>query len=58
MTIMCRQRSIRRKIRPRDQSQLQIRKSKLSRPLPNTLRQSLDLIHDWRNTSDSHGNIL
>ena len=43
--MLCRQRCIRRKICPRDQSLLQVRKSKLSQPLPNTLRQLLDMIH-------------
>ena len=33
MILVCRQRSIRRKICPRDQSLLQERKSKLSQPL-------------------------
>ena len=45
---MCRQRSIRRKICPRDQSLLQVRKSKLSQPLQNFLRQSQVLIHNGR----------
>ena len=58
MTIVCRQRSIRQKICVRDQSQLQIRKSKLSQPLPNTLRQSLYLIYNRRKISNSQSNIF
>ena len=41
---------------PHDQRQLQIRKSKLSQPLPNTLRQSLDQIHNKNKTSNSKQN--
>ena len=48
MTIVCRQRSIRRKISLRDQNQLHIRKSKLSQPLQCLLRQSLALFHNKR----------
>ena len=44
--------SMRRKIFPRDQSLLQIRKSKLSQP-QYTLRQSLGLIHNRRKVSNS-----
>ena len=58
MTIVCRQRCIRRDICPRDQSQLQTRKSKLSQPLQYTLRQALVLIHNWRNISNSHSSIF
>ena len=52
-TIVYRQRSMRQKVCPRDQSRLQIRKSKLSQPLQYTLRQSLVLIHSWRKVSTS-----
>ena len=34
--------------------QLQTRRSKLSQPLPNTLRQPLDLIHNRHKISNSH----
>ena len=44
MTIMCRQRRIREKICPHEQSQLQTRKSKLNQPLR-------------RKTSNSHSNV-
>ena len=52
MTIACRQRGIRRDTCPRDQSLLEIRKSKLSQPLQYTLRQSLVLIHKWSKVSN------
>ena len=58
MIVVCRQRSIRREIGPRDQSQLQIRKSKLSQPLQETLRRSLVLFHNRRKVSNSHSNII
>ena len=58
MTIVIRQRSIRRKICPRDQSLLEILKSKLSQPLQYTLRHSLLLIRNMRKVSDSHFNIV
>ena len=45
MTVVCRQRIIRRKICPRDQSLRQVRdQCKLSQPLQYTLRPSLVLI--------------
>ena len=54
MTIVCRQRSIRREICPRGQSLLQIRKSKLSQPLQHILRPSLALIHNRRKSNNFH----
>ena len=53
MAVVCRQRSIRRRIYPRDQSLLQVHRSKLSQPLQYRLRPSLALIHVRRKVSDS-----
>ena len=58
MVVVCRQRSIRRKICPRDQSLLQTRKSNLSQPLQYTLRQSLVLTRNTRKVNKSHTNNL
>ena len=57
MTIVCRQRSIRRKIGPRDQSLLQVRQTKMSQPLQKILRHSLVLIHFGRNVNNNFSQI-
>ena len=59
MTMVGRQRIIRREICPRDQNQRQVRyQCDLSQPLQYSVRQSLVLIHNRRKISNSHSNIL